>query len=173
MRKGLITAEKFSGLSERTSRPSSSCPALSTAEQGLRCLRPRGRHGRGQDQPRPPGRPGGDQLRGRQRLDLPHQAAADAGHHSLADRLRGQKSGSPSRRPISRNSCACGPRRSRTASRSSATPRCCCCATACCRWRASRCARRRAHLCRSGHRTTRDRPPHPPGRPPLAQPRPG
>ena len=65
---------------------------------------------------------------------LPHQAAADAGHHPVADRLRRRRAVRHSRRSTWRRCCACARPRPRRASRWWATPRCCCCATGSSRW---------------------------------------
>ena len=56
--------------------------------EGERRVGTRRRHGRGQDQPGPAGRQDRDRFRAGPGLPLPHQAAADSGHHSLAAGLR-------------------------------------------------------------------------------------
>ncbi len=86
--KGLVTREQAQTMSDREKMALIFLPGVSTAADGQRCLRPRRGDGRGQNQSRPAGRQNRNRFGSRQGFPLPHQTAADPGHHSVAAGLR-------------------------------------------------------------------------------------
>ena len=87
----------------RGPRTSSSSPACPPRRAGHQHLRPRRRHGRGEDQHREDRRPGRRRQPGRRRHDGQDQDPADARHHSRAGRAAAAASGSSSRRSACSN----------------------------------------------------------------------
>ena len=133
-----LASEVRAGADERAADPAVRLQGrLLHRRQGDQRLRPRRRHGRGQDQHREDRRHRRDALGGRQGHHLLHQDPADPRHRLGADRRVRAASASRSRRSAWSSWCAPPPTASSRSS-GSRTRRCCACATACCRW--SRCA---------------------------------
>ena len=86
--KGLVTREQVQSMSDREKMALIFLPGVSTAEKVSDGVRTRRGHGRGEDQSGPAGRQDRDRFSSRPGLALPHQAAADAGDHSLAAGFR-------------------------------------------------------------------------------------
>ena len=86
--KGLVTREQVQSMSDREKMALIFLPGVSTAEKVSDGVRTRRGHGRGEDQSGPAGRQDRDRFSSRPGLPVPHQAAADAGYHSLAAGFR-------------------------------------------------------------------------------------
>ncbi len=134
---GLATEAELAA-DERPADPAVHLPGrLLHRRQGHQRLRPRRRHGRGQDQHREDRRHRRDALGGGQGHHLHHQDPADPRDRLGADRrVRGERFAIPQISVVELVR-ATAQRRAQGSS-GSRTRRCCACATACCRW--SRCA---------------------------------
>ena len=87
--KGLITPRAGAGHAGAGPHPAHLSARRIDGGEGERRFGPWRGHGRGQDEPGQAGRQNRDRLAAGPGGTLPHQAAADAGHHSVAAGLRG------------------------------------------------------------------------------------
>ena len=141
---GLATEAELAGMTDGQIQRFIFRAGFSTADDSLRRVRPRRRHGRGQDQYREDRRHHRAEEHPRPGHDVHRQDPADPGDRLGADRR--SREGALRHPAAQRGRTGAGTARLRqqrpatapatASSNASTTPRCCACAIACCRWSA-------------------------------------